>query len=103
MTFVLGNCEIHCDRRELHRSGTVVHVEPQVFDVLVHLVRHRDRVVSKEELIRTVWEGRFVSDDTLTSRVNAARGRSVTPAQSSNSYARSRGVDFASSVKSAKN
>jgi DNA-binding winged helix-turn-helix (wHTH) protein/pimeloyl-ACP methyl ester carboxylesterase len=73
MTFVLGNCEIHCDRRELHRSGTLVHVEPQVFDVLVHLVRHRDRVVSKEELIRAVWNGRFVSDDTLTSRVSAAR------------------------------
>ena len=73
MTFVLRNCEIHCDRRELHRSGTVVHVEPQVFDVLVHLVRHRDRVVSKEELIRTVWDGRFVSDDTLSSRVSAAR------------------------------
>ena len=73
MTFVLGSCEIHCDRRELHRSGTVVHVEPQVFDVLVHLIRHRDRVVSKEELIHTVWNGRFVSDDTLTSRVSAAR------------------------------
>ena len=55
------------------RNGTVIHVEPQVFDVLVHLVRHRDRVVSKEELIRAVWDGRFVSDDTLTSRVSAAR------------------------------
>ena len=73
MTFVFGNCEIHCDRRELHRNGTVIRVEPQVFDVLVHLVRHRDRVVSKEELIRAVWDGRFVSDDTLTSRVSAAR------------------------------
>jgi DNA-binding winged helix-turn-helix (wHTH) protein/pimeloyl-ACP methyl ester carboxylesterase len=73
MTFEFGNCELHCDRRELHRSGTVVHVEPQVFDVLVHLLQHRDRVVSKDELIRTVWDGRFVSDDTLTSRVSAAR------------------------------
>jgi DNA-binding winged helix-turn-helix (wHTH) protein len=73
MTFVFENCEIHRDRRELHRNGTVIRVEPQVFDVLVHLVRHRDRVVSKDELIRVVWEGRFVSDDTLTSRVSAAR------------------------------
>src|SRR5262245_37957031 len=73
MTFVIGHCEIDCDRRELHRSGIVVHVEPQVFDVLVYLVQHRDRVVSKEELIRAVWDGRFVSDDTLTSRVSAAR------------------------------
>ena len=73
MTFAFGHCEIHCDRRELHRNGTVIRVEPQVFDVLVHLVRHRDRVVSKEELIRAVWDGRFVSDDALTSRVSAAR------------------------------
>ena len=73
MTFLFDGCEIHCDRRELRRKGTVTHVEPQVFDVLVHLVRHRDRVVSKDELIREVWAGRFVSDDTLTSRVRAAR------------------------------
>jgi DNA-binding winged helix-turn-helix (wHTH) protein len=73
MTFVFGNCEIHCDRRELHRNGTLIRVEPQVFDVLVHLVLNRDRVVSKEELIRAVWDGRVVSDDALTSRVSAAR------------------------------
>jgi DNA-binding winged helix-turn-helix (wHTH) protein/alpha-beta hydrolase superfamily lysophospholipase len=73
MTLVFGDCEIHCGRRELRRKGTATHVEPQVFDVLVYLVQHRDRVVSKEELIRAVWEGRFVSDDTLNSRVGAAR------------------------------
>jgi DNA-binding winged helix-turn-helix (wHTH) protein/pimeloyl-ACP methyl ester carboxylesterase len=73
MTFVFANCEIDCDRRELRRKGTVIHVEPQVFDVLVHLVRNRDRVVSRDELIRAVWGGRFVSEDTLTSRVSAAR------------------------------
>jgi DNA-binding winged helix-turn-helix (wHTH) protein/pimeloyl-ACP methyl ester carboxylesterase len=73
MTFIFGNCEIDCDRRELHRMGMVTHVEPQVFDVLVHLVRHRERVITKDELIREVWDGRAVSDDTLTSRVSAAR------------------------------
>ena len=73
MTLAFGDCEIHFDRRELRRKGTAIHVEPQVFDVLVYLVQHRDRVVSKDELIRAVWEGRFVSDDTLTSRVGAAR------------------------------
>ncbi len=73
MTFIFADCEVHCDRRELRRKGTATHVEPQVFDVLVHLVQHRDRVVSKDELIREVWAGRFVSDDTLTSRVGAAR------------------------------
>ena len=73
MIFTFGDCEIDCDRRELHRHGAVTHVEPQVFDLLVHLVRHPDRVVSKDELIRAVWDGRFVSDETITSRVSAAR------------------------------
>ena len=73
MTLVFADCEIDCDRRELHRTGRSTHLEPQVFDLLVYLVRHRDRVVSKEELIRAVWDGRFISDDTLTSRVGAAR------------------------------
>ena len=73
MTFTFANCEIDCDRRELLRYGEVTHVEPQVFDVLVHLVRHRDRVVSKDELIHAVWDGRIVSDETITSRVSAAR------------------------------
>ena len=73
MTFAFGACEIDCDRRELHRTGSVIHVEPQVFDLLVHLVRHRDRVVTKEELLHAVWHGRSVSDDALTSRVSAER------------------------------
>jgi DNA-binding winged helix-turn-helix (wHTH) protein/pimeloyl-ACP methyl ester carboxylesterase len=73
MTFLFDNCEIDCDRRELRRAGTKTHVEPQVFDVLVHLVRYRDRVITKTELIRDVWDGRFVSDDALTSSVSAAR------------------------------
>jgi len=48
-------------------------MEPQVFDVLVYLVENRDRVVSKDDLIASVWGGRIVSDSTLTSRINAAR------------------------------
>lgn len=60
-------------RRELRRAGEVVHVEPQVFDLLLHLVRNRDRVVGKDELFDTVWNGRIVSETTLSSRINAAR------------------------------
>ena len=73
MSFVFGDCEIDCDRRELRRIGVPTHVEPQVFDVLVYLVRHRDRVVSKDELIQSIWGGRIVSEDTITSRISAAR------------------------------
>lgn len=51
----------------------MVAVEPQVFDLLVYLIRNRERVVSKDDLIAGVWGGRIVSDSTLTSRINAAR------------------------------
>ena len=55
------------------RAKRAVHVEPQVFDLLVYLVQNRDRVVSKDNLIASVWGGRIVSESTLTSRINAAR------------------------------
>jgi DNA-binding winged helix-turn-helix (wHTH) protein len=64
---------LDCDRRELRRGPEPVAVEPQVFDLLVYLLQNRDRVVSKDDLIASVWGGRIVSDSTLTSRVNAAR------------------------------
>jgi TolB-like protein/Tfp pilus assembly protein PilF len=61
------------DRRELHRGADVVSVAPQVFDLLDYLIRNRERVVSKDDLIKTIWNGRSVSDAALTTRLNAAR------------------------------
>ncbi|MCC7283527.1 MAG: winged helix-turn-helix domain-containing protein [Acetobacteraceae bacterium] len=61
------------DRQELRRGADPVHVEPQVFDLLAHLVRHRSRVVSKDELIDAIWGGRIISEAALSSRINAAR------------------------------
>jgi DNA-binding winged helix-turn-helix (wHTH) protein len=58
---------------ELRRSGLRVPLEPQVFHVLAYLVAHRDRVVSKEELLDNVWGGRLVSETAVASRVKAAR------------------------------
>ena len=51
----------------------MITLEPQVFDLLVYLIRHRDRVVSNDDLIAGVWNGRIVSDSTLDSRIYAAR------------------------------
>jgi DNA-binding winged helix-turn-helix (wHTH) protein/tetratricopeptide (TPR) repeat protein len=68
-----GDAELDLDRYELHRGGVRVPIEPQVFDVLVHLVSNAHRVVSKEELLDTVWGDRFVSESALTSRIKAAR------------------------------
>jgi TolB-like protein len=59
--------------RELRRGGELVPMQPQVFDLLVHLLQHRDHVVSRDDLIELVWGGRIVSDSTLDSRINAAR------------------------------
>ncbi len=73
MIFSFGDCEIDIARREFKRASATVHVEPQVFDLLVHLVQNRDRVVTKDDLIAAVWGGRIVSESTLTSRINAAR------------------------------
>jgi TolB-like protein len=61
------------DRRELHRGADVVSVAPQVFDLLDYLIRNRERVVSKDDLINAIWNGRVVSDAALTTRLNAAR------------------------------
>jgi DNA-binding winged helix-turn-helix (wHTH) protein len=61
------------DRRELHRGADVVSVTPQVFDLLDYLIRNRERVVSKDDVINAIWNGRSVSDAALTTRLNAAR------------------------------
>jgi len=71
--FLFSGHRLDIDRRELRRGPEVIAIEPQVFDLLVHLIENRDRVVSKDDLITAVWSGRIVSDSTLTSRINAAR------------------------------
>jgi TolB-like protein len=60
-------------RRELRRGTELIAIEPQVFDLLEYLIRHRDYVVSKDDLIAAVWNGRIVSESALTSRINSAR------------------------------
>lgn len=73
MRLLFGDCTLDPARRELRRGGEAVHVEPQVFDLLLHLIRNRDRVVSKDDLLSAVWAGRIVSESTLSNRLNAAR------------------------------
>ena len=73
MQFLFTDHTLDTDRRELRRAGESIDVEPQVLDVLIYLVENRERVVSKDDLIASVWEGRIVSDATLSSRIYAAR------------------------------
>ena len=73
MALHFGDCVLDPDRRELRRASNAVAVGPQVFDLLLYLVRNRARVVSKDDLLEAVWGGRIVSESTITSHINAAR------------------------------
>jgi TolB-like protein len=73
LRFLFGNHVLDTARRELSRGGEQIELEPQVFDLLVYLLRNRERVVSKDDLLASVWGGRIVSDATLDSRIAAAR------------------------------
>jgi TolB-like protein len=71
--FLFGDYALDIDRRELRRGSELIPVGPQVFDLLAYLVQNRERVVSKDDLLESVWSGRIVSESTLTSHINAAR------------------------------
>ena len=73
MKYRFEDCLLDVDGRELRRGAALVSVEPQVFDLVLYLVRNRGRVVSKDDLIGAIWGGRIVSDSALTTRINAAR------------------------------
>jgi TolB-like protein/tetratricopeptide (TPR) repeat protein len=73
LRYIFENYAIDTDRRELHRGADVVSVAPQVFDLLDYLIRNRELVVSKDDLIKAIWNGRSVSDAALTTRLNVAR------------------------------
>ncbi|KRQ94094.1 adenylate cyclase [Bradyrhizobium jicamae] len=73
MRYFFEEYALDTDRRELHRGAKLVPITPQVFDLLHYLIKHRGRVVSKDDLISAVWNGRIVSDAALTTRLNAVR------------------------------
>ena len=73
MRYFFEDYALNTDRRELQRGTEVVPTTPQVFDLLDYLIRNRERVVSKDDLVRAIWKGRIVSDAALTTRLNAAR------------------------------
>ena len=75
MQFEFENCLLDTDVRELRRGAETVSVEPQVFDLLVYLVQNHDRVVTKDDLIASIWGGRIVSEvDAHQPRQRGAQG-----------------------------
>jgi DNA-binding winged helix-turn-helix (wHTH) protein/pimeloyl-ACP methyl ester carboxylesterase len=73
LAFRFGGFVLDPERRELRSDAKLLAVEPQVLDLLVFLVRNRDRVISRDELLSGVWGGRIVSDSAIGARINAAR------------------------------
>jgi len=73
LRFEFREHSLDIDRHELCRRGEEVAIEPQIFELLVYLLRNRDRVVSRDDLIAKVWGGRIVSDSTVEARIHAAR------------------------------
>jgi adenylate cyclase len=73
LRYLFEDCVLDVDKRELRRGTDAVSIAPQVFDLLHYLIRNREHVVSKDDLISSVWQGRIVSDAALTTRLNAAR------------------------------
>jgi adenylate cyclase len=73
MRYLFEDYTLDTDRRELCRGDDVVRIEPQAFDLLECLIRNRDHVVSRDDLIASVWDGRIVSNSAMTTRINAVR------------------------------
>lgn len=73
MAWIFGDFSLDPERFELVRSGQLIRLEPQVLALLVHLVRHRDRMVTKEEIADSIWQRRSVSDASIASRIRSAR------------------------------
>jgi adenylate cyclase len=73
VVLAFGDHRLDIERRELRRGADIVDLEPKAFDLLAFLVLHRDRVVTKDDLLQGVWGGRIVSESALTTRINAVR------------------------------
>jgi adenylate cyclase len=71
--YVFEDFALDTERRELRRGDAAVAVEPQVFDLLAYLIENRQRVVSRDDLITHVWDGRIVSESALARCINGAR------------------------------
>jgi predicted ATPase len=73
MIYVFGEYEFDEHLYELRRSGESVKIEPKVFDVLAYLIHHRNRVVTKAELIEKLWPGEYITESALVRCVVSAR------------------------------
>jgi DNA-binding winged helix-turn-helix (wHTH) protein len=101
LLFAFEDHTLDTDRRELRRGSTLVSVQPQVFDLLVFLIHNRDHVVSRDDLVAAVWDGRAISESTIATRINAAR-RAIGDTGEQQTFIRTvprRGIRFVGAVR----
>ncbi|MCO4825900.1 MAG: winged helix-turn-helix domain-containing protein [Amylibacter sp.] len=73
MDIKFGAFHIDLEGHRLLKNGAAIHVEPQVFDLIVFLAQQAGKLVTKDALVDHVWNGLAVSDATINARVSAAR------------------------------
>lgn len=73
MIYLFNNFELDTDNFSLKSSGSSLAIEPQVFNLIVYLITHHNKVITRDELFEKVWSGRVVSDATLSNHINSAR------------------------------
>jgi DNA-binding winged helix-turn-helix (wHTH) protein len=73
MRYLFEDFSLDIERRELRRGGVVIQIEPKVFDLLAYIIQNRDNVLSRDDLLRVVWDGRIVSEAAQTTCINGAR------------------------------
>ncbi len=96
MIYHFGEFEIDIDRYELRCDGNAVHIEPLIFDLLVHLIKNPGRIITRDELVEEIWKGRIISDATISTSIKQAR-KAIGDSGEEQNYIkthRGRGIEF---------
>ena len=73
MLYQFNNREVDVDSYQIRVEGKALSVEPKVFDLILYLITHRDRIISRDELFENIWAGKIVSDTSLSNHIKSAR------------------------------
>ena len=73
MIYCFEDFELDAPKQVLRRAGADIKIEPQVFDLLHLLVENHERLVTKNEIIEKIWDGRIISETAVSSRISSAR------------------------------
>lgn len=73
MIYTFHHLELDSQLYQLRKYGKAIRLEPQVFNLLLYLIKHRDRIIPKQELLEELWKDKVVSESTLNTCIKAAR------------------------------